>query len=237
MYTKYTYWMQENTFHQVKQSLEDRQITLKEASKTVCIPLSPKISFGYVPPEAWTRFELCRRQLFWYRESKFAGQFLLIADHPLADFGFNLTPETIIQKTGFKPPSLPGRDRTAIQKLAESPAFQSQCPQEFIDISAMDKDQQARWLKIMGIRGITYADLLVDHCANHANFISPQYFVKEKNKTIPYSIGKTKKMCSACLEFFNIIGDAYHKKHIVPCPGAALFAGMAVNKYYQVQTP
>lgn len=58
MYIKYTYWMHEDRFHQVKQSLEDRQVTLKEAAKTVCLPLSPKISIGYVPPGAWTRFEL-----------------------------------------------------------------------------------------------------------------------------------------------------------------------------------
>jgi hypothetical protein len=49
-------------------------------------------------------------------------------------------------------------------------------------------------------------------------------------------IGKTKEVCSACLEFFNIIGGNFRKKFVVPCPGAVLFAGMSVNQYYQVET-
>jgi hypothetical protein len=51
---------------------------------------------------------------------------------------------------------------------------------------------------------------------------------------VPYSIDKTSQICSACLEYFNIIGANFSKKYLVPCPGAVLFCGMAANRYYEV---
>ena len=85
----------------------------------------------------------------------------------------------------------------------------------------------------MGIHGQSYEELFITHCANHANFIEPEYYLKDE-EPIPYSLGKTTHICSACLEFFNIIGSKWKKKLVVPCPGAVLFAGLAPNRYYEV---
>ena len=63
----------------------------------------------------------------------------------------------------------------------------------------------------------SYEELFIKHCANHANFIEPEYYIKDE-EPIPYSIGKTTHICSACLEFFNIIGSKWKKKLVVPCP-------------------
>ena len=236
MTAKYTYWMDKTTFTKVKMELESMGVSMREAKKTVCLPLSPKIPYGFVPPEAWSKFDLCRRQLSWYGASKFSGQFLLITEKPLMEFGLEFSPETIIKKAKFKPGNLPGKDRQAIIKLSENKKFHRECPQEFLDIGSMDEGMQKRWLKVMGIRGITYEELFVEQCANHANFMEPEYYLKEDDEIVPYSIGKTNRACSACLQFFNLIGGNYKKKYVVPCPGAALFAGMSVNKYYQVET-
>ena len=236
MYIKYTYWMKDKTFKQVQKELKEKHIPLKGSKKTVCLPLSPKIACGFVEPEAWSKFDLCRRQLSWYGASKFAGQYLLISEKPLVESGIDLLPETIIEKTKFKPRRLPGKNRNKLKTLSESNAFQDNCPPEFLDINTMDKDMQDRWLKVMGIRGITYDQLFIEQCANHANFIEPEYYLKEGEDIVPYAIGKTSKVCSACLEFFNIIGKNFKDKYVVPCPGAALFAGMSVNKYYRVQS-
>jgi hypothetical protein len=107
-------------------------------------------------------------------------------------------------------------------------------PEEWENIGAVDREEQARWLKVMGLQGLTFEELFVSHCANHANFIEPAYQVLEEGLPVPYSLGKTRTVCSACLEFYNIIGSVFPKKYVVPCPGAVLFAGMVPNHYYEV---
>ncbi len=236
MSRKYTYWLDEKEFNSVRETLEAEDIRLKEAKKMVCIPLSSKIKFGFVAPGAWSASELCRRQLTWYGASRFAGQTLLISQQPLWDFGIEILPETIIEKIQFKPETKPEKNREKFSRLLDNEAFRMQCPEEYMDIGNMGEGQQERWLKIMGIRGISYADLFGLQCANHANFIEPEFYLEKDNQIIPYSIGKTNKACSACLQFFNIIGRRYTDKYVVPCPGASLYAGLAVNKYYHVRS-
>ncbi|WP_022667506.1 hypothetical protein [Desulfospira joergensenii] len=236
MYIKFTYWMDHETFNRIKTKLEEKNICLAGAKKAVCLPLSSKIDYGFVEPGAWAKFSLCRRQLSWYGSSKFAGKFLVVSNEPLLENGIELKPETIIKKIKFKPENLPGKDKKQIEELYHTKAFHEQCPREFLDISHTDSDLQDRWLKIMGIRGITYDELFKEQCANHANFIRPKYYLNSGDEIVPYSIGKTNRICSACLQFFNIIGADFPIKYVVPCPGATLFAGMSVNKYYEVQS-
>ncbi|MEJ2522914.1 MAG: hypothetical protein P8080_08555, partial [Gammaproteobacteria bacterium] len=54
---------------------------------------------------------------------------------------------------------------------------------------------------------------------------------------VPYSIGRTGEICSACLEFFNVIGGRFRNKLVVPCPGAVIYAGLPVNRYIEVLSP
>lgn len=234
MYIKFAYWMDEKFFKDILKELEKKDVFPAAAKKTVCLPLSSKIPFGYIPPAAWSKFDLCRRQLSWYFASKFAGQYLLISEKPLTQFGLDLLPETTIKKANFRPKHLP--DNKTVKRLAEKDGFKHYCPPEFLDIGSMDEKMKDRWMKIMGVRGITYDEVFVEQCANHANFIEPEYFLDTANGIAPYSIGKTSKVCSACLEFFNIIGSKYKNKYVVPCPGAVLFGGMSVNKYYFVSS-
>jgi hypothetical protein len=198
--------------------------------------LSGSITTGYVPPEAWSNFELCKRQLSWYGASRFAGRYLLISATDIAEYGFDFKPSTIISKVRFKPTVLPGSDKAKIAALVDRKSFALSCPPVFKDVASMDQKMQSRWLKIMGIGGITFKDLFAFQCANHANFIEPDYYIDAEEGPLPYSIGTTKQVCSACLEFFNIIGAAFKTKYVVPCPGAVLFAGMSVNTYYEVKT-
>lgn len=228
--------MDKEKFKTVQKKLADGDIPLYEARKAVCLPLSSKIPLGFVPPEAWSKFDLCKRQLSWYDSSEFAGKYLLISDRALTEYGIEIKPSTVIKKSKFKPTNLPKNDNSAINALVEKQVFQSTCPVAFKNLEAMEDGLQERWLKIMGIRGSTYRELFIVQCANHANFMDPDYFLESDQGIIPYSIGGTNKICSACLEFFNIIGGDFPKKYIVPCPGAVLFAGMAVNKYYEVIT-
>lgn len=207
---------------------------MHEARKAICVPLARNIEIGFVPRDGWNKYALCRRQLTWFNsECPYYGKILVISSSRIEEI--DGSPSVVIRESKFRRPELP--DRRGQVHLIERNSYRQACPREWEDIAGEDPELQERWLKIMGLRGITYDELFITHCANHANFIEPVYFVQEENQTVPYSIAKTTHICSACLEFFNIIGSQFQKKLVVPCPGAVLFAGMAPNRYYEVVQP
>ncbi len=207
----------------------EKDTAMYEAQKAVCVPLAKRVEIGFVPPDAWERYPLCKRQLSWYKSSHHFGRTLIVSSRKLDENNFSR--EIIIRDTKFKPPRSPDREEQLAMISRRS--YQNAKPDEWENIDDAP-ELHDKWLKIMGVRGITYEELFITHCANHANFIDPLYFVEEDEGLIPFSIDKTTHICSACLEFFNIIGSGFKKKLVVPCPGAVLFAGMAPNRYYEV---
>jgi hypothetical protein len=191
-----------------------------------------RIDIGIVPPDTWRNSELCRRQLSWYWTSPFAGMYLVISAEPLTELGY--PPQIILRESNFRPPALPNEadQRAMIQRQS----YLTAKPEEWDNPDNEEQSRLDRWLKLMGIRGKTFKELFITHCANHANFIEPVYFIERNGEKIPYSIGKTIEICSACIEFFNIIGKDNAHKLVVPCPGAVMYAGLAVNRYIEVQT-
>ena len=234
MYTKFTYWLDKAVLFDCINRLSSRKVY--ETKKAVCLPLSKNIEIGWVAPEAWSNFKMCKRQLSWYYASEFSGQYLLISATNINQFGLDIVPSTIITKPDFSSMRLPAPENEDIKQLSEQNSFERACPSAFKKIEDMGDANQIRWMRSMGIRGITYKALFAFHCANHANFIEPKYYLGTQENPIPYSIGPTRQVCSECLEYFNIIGGNHRKKLVVPCPGAVLFAGMAANRYYQVET-
>lgn len=206
---------------------------MHEVNKAVCVPLSKRIEIGFVRPDAWDKYPLCKRQLSWYKKSHHFGRTLVVSSRALNEH--NPGPETVIRDTKFKPPGIPDREEQLALRRQKS--YQDARPGEWENIADDDPELHDKWLKIMGVRGISYEELFITHCANHANFIEPAFFSAEENGPVPFSIAKTSYICSACLEFFNIIGSRFTKKLVVPCPGAVLFAGMAPNRYYEVVQP
>lgn len=231
---KYAYWLQQDDLQPLLAELEKQGRQVQTAKKAVCTPLSKKVEIGLVPPEAWHRSKVCHRQLSWYFHSRHAGEYLLISSFSLQEFGLS---EQIIleQRPGFKPPALP-ESQEEYARLTASSRYQRHKPEKWDDLSNENPAELDRWMKVMGIRGIKYQDLFVYHCANHANFLEPVYYTLEDGQVVPYSIAGTKYICSACLELFNIIGERFSIKRVVPCPGAVIFAGLPVNRYIEVQT-
>jgi len=221
--------MNAEVFEQVRSTATDDGITIQKAKKAICLPLSKKIQMGYVPPDSWDAYTLCKRQLSWYHTSPFKGQTLVVSSLNLSSRG--LTAETQIRDSKFRCRKFPGKKEQAV--LLDRESYRVSKPDVWDRIDPKEKEQNDRWLKVMGIHGQSYDELFITHCANHANFIEPRYFI-ENGQPVPYSLGKTVHICSACLEFFNIIGSEWKKKLVVPCPGAVLFAGMAPNRYYEV---
>ena len=231
-YQKYIYWLEKEDFISLRKRLTEKGMPVTEAKKAVCVPLAKSVQIGFVPPDAWRKYELCKRQLSWYCGSSHAGQVLVVSSFELGDDG--LRPEAIIRQSRFRAPSLPGREEK-LQMIA-SPKYQQAKPPQWENIASEDPELHDKWLKIMGVRGVSYEEVFISHCANHANFIEPVYFMNNEEGMVPYSIAKTSYICSACLELYNIIGSDFRKKLVVPCPGGVLFAGLPVNRYLEVTT-
>ncbi len=233
-FEKYVYWLEKEQFDDLKEKLLGDGHDLFKAKKAVCDPLSKRVEIGYVEPDAWDKFEMCRRQMSWYRESPRSGLYLVVSSFNLSEYG--ITPETVIRDSKFKPPELPGDDEK--EEMIKQLSYQEIKPDEWDNVEGEDPAVIEKWMRVMGIRRMTYDELLLTHSANHANFIEPKYYVEDNGfGKVPYSISnKTKRICSACLEFFNIIGARHKKKMVVTCPGGAIYAGLAVNKYYEVIT-
>ena len=77
-FQKFIYWLEEGDFLSLKNALVKKGISMNEIRKAVCVPLSRNISIGFVPPDTWQKYELCKRQLSWYRISPHAGQALVM---------------------------------------------------------------------------------------------------------------------------------------------------------------
>jgi len=229
-YQKYVYWLEEPVFEALKAEISAIGVSIKEARKAVCAPLSKDVELGYVLPQTWGRFELCKRQLSWYHSSCYSGKILLVSSFDLDTHGIRY--EVILRQSAFKPQLLPTPQEKA--DLIERNSYKKTTPREWDEIASQDDEEKQRRLNVMGLRGVKFDELFVSHCANHANFIEPAYFIVEEDEPVPYSICKTSHVCSACMEWYNIVGGSFSKKLVVPCPGAVLFAGLITNRYYEV---
>lgn len=229
-FRKYVYWLEESVFEALKAEISHQGLSLKEARNAVCAPLSKHVELGYVLPTTWGRFELCKRQLSWYYSSPYSGKILVVSSVDLDEYGIRY--EVMVRQSAFKPQSLPTPQEQA--SLIERNSYKKTTPREWDGIASQDDEEKQRRLNVMGLRGVTFDELFVSHCANHANFIEPAYFLIEEDEPVPYSICKTSHVCSACMEWYNIVGGSFRKKLVVPCPGAVLFAGLITNRYYEV---
>lgn len=231
-YLKYAAWLNEHQAADARSALENKGFRPVIASKAVCVPLDRRVPVGIVPPEAWRKTELCKRPLTWYWISPRAGQYLLISSEDLGPLGY---PAQIrLEATSFKAPRVP--DENEKRAMVSRSSYRDARPDAWENLDGEDPAKLERWMKVMGIRSMSYQDLFLTHCANHANFIEPVYFIEDPDGIVPYSIASTHFVCSACLEFFNILGSSFRRKLVAPCPGAVLFAALRPNTYLEVKT-
>ncbi len=229
-YQKYIYWLETDPYEALKKGLVDTGLKVNEIKKAVCTPLARNIRIAAVLPGAWRNFDLCRRQMSWYEASCRSGQILVVSTDKINQNG--IYPEVVIRKTNFRPSKLPGRDEKL--KMIASDGYQKTKPAAWDDLASEPPGKHDKWMKVMGLRRITFEELFITHCANHSNFIEPAYYIPHEKGPVPYSIDKTKYICSACMELYNIIGAGFYKKLIVPCPGAVMYAGLPANQYLEV---
>lgn len=230
-YRKFCYWIDFKGLKKVRENLGKKGIELVEEARIPCRVLRTSVEAGYVVPLTWEGF--CKRRTSWYLGSEKAGKFLVVSNGPLNHSG--LGNPILIMNSDFIPDRLPTSSEAA--ELAQSRSFQRAKPQSWDKPHPLEKDFYQRWFERNRVNEpFDFDKILLSHSANHANFIDPKFFIDLNGRKVPYSIADSVHVCSSCLEFFNILGDQWPVKYVVPCIGAVQFAKLPIDHYFRVVT-
>jgi hypothetical protein len=229
-YTKFCYWVDFHGLKTVRKNLEERGLELPDEARIPCRVLRASKEIVYLAPPAWNGF--CKRRTSWYRKSERAGKFLVVSNSALDPL--NLEHAIIIKESDFTPNRFPKSDE--ISQLIRSEEYQKRKPSEWDKPDLLEKEFYQRWFERGRINeAFDFDKILMSHSANHANFIDPIFFVNMDETKAPYSIADSLHVCSSCLEFFNILGEQWIKKYVVPCIGAVQFAHLPADRYFAVE--
>lgn len=229
-YKKFCYWIDSHGLKIVRKDLEWREIQLDDETRIPCRVLRSSTETIFLAPPAWNGF--CKRRTSWYRKSEMAEKFLIVSNSPLNLP--DLDHPIIITESNFKPDRFPSFDE--ISQLIQSREYQKRKPSEWDKPDPLEKDFYQRWFERNRINEpFDFEKILMSHSANHANFFDPKYFATLNGCMVPYSIADSIHVCSSCLEFFNILGDQWSLKYVVPCIGAVQFAHLPIDQYFEVR--
>ena len=231
VYQKFCYWVDSHGLETVRRGLGEREIQLPDETLIPCRVLRRSTEISCIVPHAWEGF--CKRRTSWYLESEKAGQSLIVSKVPL-DFPGLRTP-ILITESDFEPDRLPTSGEMA--ELVQSVPFQKRKPRLWDKIEPIERDFQRRWFERQETNeSFDFDKIFVIHSANHSNFIDPKFYVLTDRNKAPYSIAGSAYVCSSCLEFFDILGDQWPLKYVVPCMGAVQFARLPGNRYFRVES-
>ena len=232
-YIKYAYFIGSEELAEVEADLKARPAKIYRARRMVCELLHPQREAGSALPEVWNKN--CRRQGSWYRASSYNGEILVVTGFPLEGRrGVKIAP------SDFQLPRQPGPEE--VRALAHSPAYLKVKPAEWEAIDDFNREQFRLFRQGLLKLGLATPEEAEDdllsifpgHCANHANFIEPRFYLERGEEKIPYSIGPTLRVCSACVELFDLLGDRFKEKLVVLCPGAVVSTGLPPDRYFSV---
>ena len=230
-YTKFCYWVDLHGLRAVRKNLEERGLELPDEARIPCRVLKASKEIVYLAPPAWNGF--CKRRTSWYRKSEMAEKFLIVGNSPLDPL--NLQCPIIIRESDFRPNCFPNPD--GLSQLVRSEEYQKRKPSEWDNPDPLEREFYERWFeRHRENEPFDFDKIFMSHSANHANFLEPKFFVKLNGATVPYSIADSLRVCSSCLEFFNILGSQWKVKYVTPCIGAVMFAHLPVDRYLEVAT-
>jgi hypothetical protein len=231
-YQKFCYWVDFRGLKAVRRNLKERAMELPDEPRIPCRVLRPSTEAVFIAPSAWNGF--CKRRTSWYRKSGMADKFLIVCNSRL-DLP-DLRNSIVITESNFKPNRLPSPEE--ISRLIQSIKYQKKKPTEWGKMEPLERDFYQRWFERNRINeAFDFEKILLNHSANHANFIDPEFFENINGEKAPYSISDSIHVCSSCLEFFNILGERWSIKYVVPCIGAAQFAHLPIDRYFEVRIP
>jgi len=228
-YQKFCYWVDSHGLSKVRKNFEERGIQLTDEARIPCRVLRSTREAGYLASPAW--YGLCKRRTSWYWESEKAGKFLVVSNRPLDHL--DVENPIIITESNFKPDRLPSPKE--ITQLIKSEEYQQRKPNAWENIEPIEKDFYQTWFERHRPNDpFDFEKIFMNHSANHSNFLDPKFFINLNGLIVPYSIADSLHVCSACLEFFNILGSQWSIKYVVPCIGAVLFAHLPMDQYFEV---
>ncbi len=230
-YKKHIYWFDKNEHAAFEDHLKRGNTKLKKAKGIVCTPLDRINKITSVAPEVWNGS--CDRQGSWYRASNKNGLYLVVSAFDLE--GFETHKAAVITESDFalqRPASEAEKER-----LLADRTFKERLPARWGEVGKKEEKIAMRWAKRLGSASEDYGRLYATQTANHANFISPAFFIETADGIVPYSIDRSAHLCSCCVELFQVLGGEFEKKLVVPCPGAVIFARLKPDRYLLVEKP
>lgn len=224
-FRKHIYWLDPVEDGEALSEFRKDKKGVYKAKHTPCQSLYPRREIALVEPGIWDL--QCRRQGSWYRASKRRGQSLLVTNQPLIDF----IPWGHVTLETFQPPRI-ATDEDVIEILRDVRVPEI-LPEGWGLFSAWEVQSVNAYLAAEGVSR-SLEEVFSYYTANHMNFVFPRLFLKEDHgPVIPYSIQKTVLVCSACVEIFGILGEAYPVKYLALCPGLK-YVKPAPSQYLRV---
>ncbi len=229
-YQKFCYWVDSDVLKKVREAVNQRKEDLGEELRIPCRVLRSSKEMGYVTPSAWEGF--CKRRTSWYKKSDKMGKFLVVSNSPLRHL--DIGNPIVIKTSHFKPKRFPSYEE--VLQLIQSEKYQSLKPDVWEKVDPLDKEFYRRWFERHRPKEpFDFEKIFAHHSANHANFIDPKFLVTIDGIKAPYSIADSIHVCSSCIEFFNILGEQWPVKYVVPCIGAVQFARLPIDQYFEVR--
>ncbi len=229
-YQKFCYWVSMEELERIRINCEKEGIELKNEVRIPCRVLRSSWKVAYLTTPAW--YGLCKRRTSWYWESEKAGK-LLVVSHTFLDH-LDVRDPIVITESNFKPDRFPSPDE--IFEMIRSKEYQKRKPPTWERVEPIEIEFYRTWFeRHRANEPFDFDQIFASHSANHSNFIDPKYFVTRNGMISPYSIANSLRVCSSCMEFFNILGAEWPIKYVVPCIGAVLFAHLPMDQYFEVK--
>jgi hypothetical protein len=230
-YQKFCYWVDSHSLKKVREDIEQRGVELDDEVRVPCRVLRSSREIRYLAPPAWDGF--CKRRTSWYRSSNKVGKFLVVSNTSLDQL--DIGNPIIIKESNFKPNHFPSYEE--ILELIKSEEYRRLKPNTWEKVEPIEMEFYQTWFeRRRANEPFDFNKIFASHSANHSNFIDPKFFVTQNGVISPYSIADSSRVCSSCLEFFNILGEQWPVKYVVPCIGAVQFAHLPMDEYFEVKT-
>jgi hypothetical protein len=226
------YWMNQGDFHAARDLLKREGYRLSATLLTPCQVLRAEGKrVVYAPPKIWNG--MCKRQGSWYRESERAGQTMLVSRGRLPA-ALDVHLDAILAATDFMPQALPAE--AELEDLVESSEYRSGQPGDWERLSRLDAPLFKAFFTLNGTwgRGDNLKRHWIGQRANHANFLAKRFTTRLDGEEVPYSVTRTKRVCSSCAEFFNVV-ERSARKLVRACPGAVTFGGAQRDAFLDVR--
>jgi hypothetical protein len=264
-YKKYCYWLDLDEFRSVRRAFEEKGIQGNDETHLPCRVLRASKELGYIAPSAWNGFCKRRTSWYWKskKAEKFLivgnKPWDILGDKETSTIvESNFKPDhlpsqkeilELIELEEYRKRKPKEWDKPdLIEKDFYLKCFErygGKDPFDFNKILISHSANHANFIDPQFFVNVKPSGhrpgLPGKEISFHIVPLDPAYKAgltghdPVKGEKAPYSISDSLYVCSSCLEFFNILGEQWPTKYVVPCIGAVKFAGLPMNQYFKVE--